>query len=324
MVCVIGEAVIDLVPVHPAEPAGMTPPTYVAHPGGSPFNVAIGLARLGQQSQLQARLSADTFGRQLRRHAELNGVDTTLAITAAEHSSLAVVGLDANGNAAYDFYLAGTADWQWTEGELALTPPDCVWLHTGSLAAWTAPGAAAVQAHLERVRDQGSTIISYDPNIRPLLMGARAVAVAAVERSVAVAHVVKASAEDLAWLYPGQDVDKVVRAWLRLGPSLVVVTDGGAGAYAATTSSELISVDARPVAVVDTVGAGDAFMAGLINASIRSAINLSALNADHSAAISAILEEAILVAALTCGRAGADPPTADELAKARAAPALDG
>lgn len=325
MICVIGEALIDLV----EDPDTRT---YRAHPGGSPFNVAVGLARLGRHSVLQARLSSDAFGRQLRAHAEANGVDLSYAVDATEPTTLAIVGLDEHRNATYDFYLNGTADWQWTGAELAAVLPTggITWVHTGSLASWTEPGAQIIGRHLEVLSerleagpgDQPGCVISYDPNIRPLLMGDHAVAVATVERSVGRAHVVKASAEDLAWLYPGVPITDVLLSWQRLGPSLVVATDGGAGAWAVSGSGPAGQVDsegagqdsvyvaAKPITVVDTVGAGDAFMAGLINALSR--VGVGAACSDLTS-LSAVLDEAATVAALTCQRAGANPPTAAEL-----------
>jgi fructokinase len=318
MICVIGEALIDLV----EEPASGTdlaantgrtgPRSYRAHPGGSPYNVAIGLARLGQNTALQARFSADTFGRQLRSHAEANAVDLSLAIDAAEPTTLAIVGLDERRNATYDFYLNGTADWQWTAAELARAGSPG-WTHTGSLASWTRPGSVTIDEHLGRLRRAGTTIISYDPNIRPLLMGGHQAAVAAVEQSVARAHVVKASAEDLDWLYPNVDLAAALRAWQKLGPQVVVATNGGDGSMALAGSGDVVTVAAKPITIVDTVGAGDAFMAGLINALTRTGV---AEAASSEAVLATVLNEAATVAALTCQRAGADPPTAAELRSA--------
>jgi fructokinase len=320
MLCVIGEALIDLVAESAPDDVGAAVPRYRAHPGGSPFNVAIGLARLGQPTLLQARLSGDAFGRQLYRYAEDNQVDLSIAVAAAEPSTLAIVGLDEHRNATYDFYLNGTSDWQWTETELQRAPQDSGWVHFGSLASWTEPAATVIAGHLSRIRAKATTVISYDPNIRPLLMGRHSDAMAIVERSVALAHVVKASAEDLAWLYPGRTIASVQQAWQQLGPSLVVVTNGGSGASAFTASGEWLSVPAQPVDVVDTVGAGDAFMAGLINALIRADIKLIGddRTQDHADRVRRVLDEAILVAALTCARAGADPPSAAELNAAQA------
>lgn len=307
MVCVIGEALIDLVQ---DGAAGDGPNRYLAHPGGSPYNVAIGLARLGRGVQLLARLSGDSFGRQLREHAAANGVDLSLAVAAAEPSTLAVVSVDAQGNASYDFHRTGTADWQWSAAELARLPADADWIHTGSLASWTPPGAAVIEAELSRRHAGSGAVLSFDPNIRPDLIADRPAAVQTVQRLVGLSRVVKASAEDLDWLYPAVGVEAVLQQWLQLGPELIVITDGGRGAHAVTPGGTPFTVPARAVQVVDTVGAGDAFMAGLINALIA---NGTLTDDIAESAVRAAVEEAILVATLTCSRAGADPPTAAEL-----------
>jgi fructokinase len=310
MVCVIGEALIDLVLAAPAVDASGTD-GYLAHPGGSPYNVAIGLARLGQPSRLLARLSTDAFGRQLRAHAQVNQVDLSLAISATEPSTLAVVNLDAQRNASYDFYRNGTADWQWTVAELARIPADAGWLHTGSLASWIEPGASVIEARLTELRP--SCLISYDPNIRPLLLDDHDRTVARVERLVGLSDVVKVSAEDLAWLYPGLAIADLLADWRARGPALVVVTDGGRGAHLLSAAGELITIPAVPMAIVDTVGAGDAFMAGLISA-LAGDRELRRGLSDEAARTA--VAEASLVAALTCAKAGANPPTALELAAA--------
>ena len=314
MVCVIGEALIDLV-MDPGSAASAGPKTYLAHPGGSPYNVAVGLARLGQPAQLLARLSGDAFGRQLRGHAEANGVDLSYAVDAAEPSTVAVVSLDADRNASYDFYRTGTADWQWQTAELDRMPADAAWIHTGSLASWTEPGASVIAGQLRRRRGGQPVVVSYDPNIRPDLLPDHQTALDQVEAMVELADVVKASSEDLAWLYPRQDTDEVLRRWRALGPAVVVVTDGGRGARFLAAEERVGVARAPSVQVVDTVGAGDAFMAGLINALIAGGYP----GAGANAAVTAVaVEQASLVAALTCARAGANPPTAAELAAAQA------
>jgi fructokinase len=315
MVYVIGEALIDLVEVPAAGRDG--PASYLAHPGGSPYNVALGLARLGQPARLLARLSGDAFGRQLRAHAEANGVDLSCAVDAAEQSTLAVVSLDADRNANYDFYRTGTADWQWSDAELDRIPPDASWIHTGSLASWTEPGAGVIAGQLRRRRERQPVVISYDPNIRPALLPEHGSALARVEAMVRLADVVKASAEDLAWLYPGRDTDEVLRHWRELGAAVVVMTDGGRGARFLAGDGAVTTVPSRPVAVVDTVGAGDAFMAGLISALVAAGFTAGT---GAGPAVQRAVAEAVLVAALTCGRAGANPPTAAELAAAQGRP----
>jgi fructokinase len=313
MVCVIGEALIDLAP--DPDPDGGAP-CYRARPGGSPFNVAIGLARLGHRTTFQARISDDIFGRQLRAHAVDNGLDLSASISAEEPTTLAVVGLDAELNATYDFYVDGTADWQWTLDELALAG-SADWIHHGSLAAWTKPGSEVIADHLTLMSATGS-VISYDPNIRPKLMGNPESARNTVEISVGLSHVVKASAEDLAWLYPGLATQDIIASWLELGPGLVVVTDGPHGAHAGSKGGQIVKVPGQRVRVVDTVGAGDAFMAGLIDGLIRARFPdaLRRALSDGSVAsevVEAAVNRAGTVAAMTVSRAGADPPTTAEL-----------
>lgn len=310
MLCVLGEALIDLV----AERDGR----FVAHSGGSPFNVAVGLARLGQPTAFMARLSDDIFGRQLRAHVETNGVNTDSSVPASEPTTLAVVSLDAQGRAEYQFYVDGTADWQWTDDELAGVPGDLSIFHTGSIASWTEPGGSRIVAAARRLREQG-VLISYDPNARPRLMGSAADAVRTVEATVAVAHIVKCSDEDLAFLYPDRSVDDVIAQWLALGPELVVVTLGSEGAAGATRAGVQVRRKSVPITLADTIGAGDAFMSGLLASlstrAVRTADDLARMSREQ---LEDVVDDAVLTAALTCERSGADQPTAAEFAAARA------
>ena len=305
LVTVLGEALIDLV----ADDTG----AYFARPGGSPYNVAIGLARLGIRTSLMARLADNAFGRQLRRHAEASGVDLSVAPVALEPTTLAVVSLDEAGQAAYDFYLEGTADWQWTAAETAGLPGDTAVLHFGSIASWTAPGCERIHARAQDARSAGSVLVSYDPNVRPLLLGDPARGRDLVEPDVAIAHVVKASSEDLGWLYPDAGIEPVAASWLGLGARLVVVTHGAEGATAYQPDGSAVHRPGRATRVVDTVGAGDAFTAGLLAALVERSLHtpdrLARLTAD---ALAALLDAAALVSSLTGERVGADPPTAAE------------
>jgi fructokinase len=310
VVAVAGEALMDLVP---AGEDGL----FAAAPGGSPANVAVGLARLGVPVRMLARISDDLFGRALRAHLERNDVDLSHAIHAREPSSLAIVGLAADGGAEYDFRVDGTADWQWSDEETQAALDDTVVaLHTGSLAATIVPGADVLTRLVERAR--ASATVSYDPNCRPLLMGSRETARERVERLVGLADVVKASADDIAWLDPGRPLETVAEEWLQRGPAIVAVTCAADGAFALTRRAGLVRRPARPVEVVDTVGAGDAFtsaiLARLWRHDLLGADRRHALAAIPPAALGDLVAEAVLVAAITCGRRGADPPTAAELA----------
>lgn len=307
LLTVIGEALIDLVP-------GAGPGDYHARPGGSPFNVAIGLVRLGHRTALMARLANNAFGRQLREHAAAEGVDLTSAPQATEPTTLAVVSLDAEGHAGYDFYLDGTADWQWTDSELARIEPDTAVLHVGSLASWTRPGNRHIRAAVARLREQGGTLISYDPNIRPLLLGKPERARPLVEDFVSVAHLVKASREDVEWLYPETDIAEVGDRWLKLGTLAVVITDGPNGAHLLRADAAAVHRPGRKIRLVDTIGAGDAFTSGLLGGLVRRGLHTpEALSQCPAELLDETVDEAVLVSALTCERVGADPPFADAL-----------
>ncbi|MFL6115521.1 MAG: carbohydrate kinase family protein [Catenulispora sp.] len=310
VVTVIGEALIDLTPHD--DPG--TPGLYRARPGGSPFNVAVGLARLGRHTALMARLADDTFGRILRAHAAAEGVDLAYAPHAAEPTTLAVVSLDADARASYDLYFQGTADWQWTAAETARVPDDTAVLHVGSIASWTPPGDEQIHALTAAWHARGRALVSYDPNIRPALLREPARARLLVERYASIAHIVKASSEDVGWLYPGTDIGQVAVRWIELGTIIVVITDGAHGAHLFRAGSTPMHRPGRRVNVADTVGAGDAFTAGLLDAFLRRGVERPDLVRRSSPAVlSAVLDEAILISALTCERVGADPPTVGEL-----------
>jgi len=299
---VIGEALVDLVP-------GARLGQYQAKPGGSPFNVAIGLARLGHRTTLMARLADNAFGRLLRAHAVAESLDLEPAPLAAEPTTLAVVGLDSSARASYDFYVEGTADWQWTDAELARVPRDTSMLHVGSLASWTSPGDLRIHALAAALRRGGQVVISYDPNIRPDLLGEPARARPLIERFGRVAHIVKASREDIDWLYPGASPEQVSGRLLDLGALLVVITDGPHGALLYRAGSAPVSCPGRQVQVADTIGAGDAFTAGLLGGLSRRGLHAPGdLLRWPTDLLAATVEEAVLISALTCERVGADPP----------------
>ena len=308
VVAVAGEAITDLVP------AGADG-HFQAAAGGSPANVAVGLARLDVPARMLARLSDDVLGRRLRAHLEGNGVDLTHAVTATEPSSLAIVALQPDGSAAYDFRVDGTADWQWTDDELTDAVDGVAALHVGSLGVTTPPGGAVLRRLAARAA--ATATVSFDPNVRRLLMGPREEVLAVVHELLAVADVVKASDEDVAWLEPGRTVEEVAAAWLGHGPALVVITRGGDGALAAGAASGPVSRPGVPVDVVDTVGAGDSFMsallAGLARRDLLGAAHREALRSLSVADVEAVLDEAIAASAITCSRRGADPPHMSEV-----------
>lgn len=309
VIAVAGEALMDLVP---AGREGL----FEAAPGGSPANVAVGLARLDVPARMLARLADDLMGRRLRAHLANNGVDLSFAVRATEPSSLAIVALGQDGRAEYDFRVKDTADWQWRDEELTdIFQGSVVALHTGSLALALPPGAEVLHRLVGRAR--AAMTISYDPNLRPLLMGSPELMRERVERMIASADIVKVSSDDLAWLLPGRAPEEVAEAWLRRGPALVAVTLGPDGVVAAAPESGTVVRPGRAVAVVDTVGAGDSFtsalLAGLYRRHLLGTDRRAALCAIDRETLNAILDEAVLVSAITCTRHGADPPTVSDL-----------
>jgi fructokinase len=332
MLCVLGELVVDLIPVPGADagPEG-TAPQYVARPGGNALNVAVAAGRLGAPVRLLARLGTGPLAANLQRHAELSGVDPDGFVDAAEPVSLAVVGLAPDGSADYGFHVLGAADWQWTDDELAQVLPErTAILHVGSISSWTAPGCDAIARLVERLAMNGSALISVDPNIRPMLadgpVGASLGNTAAVvrerlDRLLSHADVVKVSAEDLAWLEPsaGGDLDATARSWAERGPSLVLVTDGGHPLRIARPGHAVLHWRTPQVDVVDTVGAGDSLAAALLTGLLGTGVtDRAALAALPNEELLRLVDDAALVAALNCTRVGADPPTRAELAAARA------
>jgi fructokinase len=306
MVAVIGEALVDLVANGPDG-------GYRASPGGSPFNVAVGLARLGNRTSLMARFAHDRYGRMLRAAATAEGIDLAAAAHASERTTRAIASVDETGSVVYDFDADGTADWQWTASELSRLRPDTEVLQFGSIASWTPPGSERTAERVSEARTR-SVLISYDPNIRAVLLGARDRAIALVEQSVRSAHVVKTSREDIEWLYPDRRAADVAARWSGLGPGLVIVTDGAHGARAYRATRRPVHRPGRRVAVVDTIGAGDAFTAGLLTGLIRRRLHGGGRLAEVSdETLARIIDDAVLISAVTCERAGADPPRLAEL-----------
>jgi fructokinase len=303
---VIGEAILDL-----AAPGDDD--ASIARPGGSPMNVAIGLARLGQPTTFVGRMSDDPIGSMLRRHLERSSVDLGHVVLATEPSTVALVEMSA-GQARYQFSLRG-ADFQWSASDLAFLPAGASAVHFGSLASWLPPGDAAIRQLVFRLRRRGEVLISYDPNVRPALLPDVTLARGKVEQSVRYAHLVKASAEDLDWLYSSDSVDTVARRWLDIGAKVVVITAGRDGSTAWTGRYPPVSRPAFAAPVVDTVGAGDSFMSGLLDALARRGLLAPAALVELAGCgtLAAVLDDAAVVAGITVGRPGADPPWRAEI-----------
>jgi fructokinase len=293
---VIGEALVDEI---------VTPEEVTAHPGGSPFNVAVGLARLGAKTTLHTAIGDDERGALLRGHAEQSGLTLTPESVTTDATSSARATIGPDGAAAYDFSVA------WRPRTFHPSEPFGV-VHSGSIAAVMQPGSDLVLEMLARARS--TSIISLDPNMRPALTPDRSATRKRLEALLRLADVVKASDEDIAWLHPGDDPADVAARWLKLGPALVIVTRGAAGAATFVRDGSAI-VAPVPASVVDTIGAGDSFMAGLLSALVRTGATADDARAGlwGRRAVQPCVEFAARCAAVTVGRSGADLPWADEV-----------
>ena len=303
----MGEILIDFLPI---EDAGHTV-GFKMHPGGSPFNVALGLARLDAPAAFAGKLSTDLFGRFLRKHVEAEGIDTRFALSSNAPSTLAFVSME-SGEPDYAFYGEGAAD--------ALLEPDEVppvlfdetgILHFGSISLLRGSTPAAVLSTAERLK--GSALLSFDPNIRPGLIRDKDAYLALLEQLFALADIVKISAADLNWLLPGLSPADAAQDLQARGPTMVVVTRGGQGVLASRDSHRW-EVPAFSLKVVDTVGAGDAFTAGMLaGLAARAVTSRSALEDLAAQEIEDLLRFASAVSGITCTRPGADPPRVSEV-----------
>lgn len=304
MIGVIGEALIDLEVGH----EDARHPT--AHPGGSPMNVAVTLGRLGSEVAFLGRLSGDAFGKLLRTHLAESEVNLRWVVDADEPTSLAIVSVAPSGSASYAFHVDGTADWQWRDSELPRNPGlDAV--HAGSLALAVAPGGPVLEQWLADLA--AHMTISLDPNVRPALLGDREAYRERLRRWLEFAAIVKVSDEDLAWIWPGMDPAALAYGWIAEGRKLVVVTRGGGGSLV-WAGGEAFEVPAAPVDMVDTVGAGDSFSGALLDWLDRNGrLRPEGLERLSAGEARAAVEFASKVAAVTCSRAGANPPFRSEL-----------
>ncbi|MFF4296829.1 carbohydrate kinase [Streptomyces vinaceus] len=291
MIVVGGEALIDLVPV--ARPPG----ALVPRPGGGPYNTALALGRLGAEAAFCSRVSTDGFGEGLLAGLRAAGVDLSLVQRGPEPTTLAVPSLAPDGSAAYGFYVEGTADRLFTLP--AQLPAGARALALGTCSLALEPGASAYEALLRRESGRGLLTL-LDPNIRPALIADPAAYRARFLGWLPYVSVLKLSEEDARWL--GGSVSD----WLAAGPSAVVLTRGARGLAAWTREGARYEVPARPVAVADTIGAGDTVNAALLH-------RLSGSAADAPVDWPGVLAYAAHAAALTCTRAGAEPPYAAEL-----------
>lgn len=288
-VLVVGEALIDVVTA-----ADGTSQEFV---GGSPANVALGLGRLGIPVRFHTALGADERAARITRHLASSGVAVEPSSTCLPSTSVAIARIAADGDARYEF------DIDWRLPEVPRLGDERV-VHVGSIACFVEPGASRVREAVDSFADRAA--ITFDPNIRPAITGDRDTARRVSERLASRCAIVKLSDEDAAWLYPAAAIDEVIARLLAVGAVTVAVTLGGEGAIIASADAR-VRVSARTVHPVDTVGAGDTFMATLVSALANGRVGRSAES------LAAVGEEAVTAAAITVSRRGADLPTRAEL-----------
>jgi fructokinase len=307
MIVICGEALVDLTGSRFDDVEA-----YVPTPGGGPYNISIGLGRLGAPVAYLGRISQDFFGDQLRARLLASGVNARYLRDGAEPTTLAFVHHEPGREPEYAFYAEGTADRKLLPTDVPdAFPAEVAVIHFGSLSLVLEPAASTLEALM--AREHGRHLISLDPNVRPNVIGDRLAYLKRLEGWLPSVDLVKVSRADLAWLYPGEPLEPVARRWLSYGPALVVVTLGPDGS-AAFTAAGVRQVEGVTVDVVDTVGAGDAFMSGLLARLYElGLLNRSRLEAPP-AELAEVLQYAIRVSALTCTRAGAEPPTKSEVA----------
>jgi len=287
---VIGEALIDIVETVDGEHELV---------GGSPANVAVGLARQGHGVRLLTRLGRDARGERIAAQVAASGAAVDDASWTDAETSTARARLRPDGSAQYQFAI------DWAVPAVAADAVRVV--HTGSIALFLEPGGSAVLGVLRSAADTGSALVTLDPNIRPALVGSHETALARFAQAAASADLVKLSDEDAEWLYPGLDPVAVLHQIASYGPRLVVMTRGGSGATGFGPGG-ITSVAALAVTVADTIGAGDAYMASLIS----SILDDPAIFEDP-AVFAAALGRAAITAGITVSRAGANPPTRAEV-----------
>jgi fructokinase len=304
---VCGEALMDVFDAG----ATNTGSTLDARIGGSPYNVALGLARLAQPVAFCGAVSTGFMGERLMRSMADEGIATPCVQRVDAPSSVCVVGLDAQGVPRYDFYGERGADRRLTHAVLSALPAQTQAVHVGSYAMVVQPVAATQRAIVDKLHTH--CLIAYDPNIRLVVEPALDRWRDALAWMLPRTHLLKVSDEDLGLLYPGREIAELAASWLTQGVKLVVVTRGGEGSVAFHASGR-IALPGRKVNVVDTVGAGDTFQAALLTwLSEQSRLSVEGLARLSSHEISAALQFATEAAAITCSRRGADLPRRAEL-----------
>jgi fructokinase len=306
MIICCGEALIDMVP------SGKGGNSFLARTGGSPYNTAIAAARLGSRTRFLGRMGTDFLADSLFDKLADNGVDTGLVIRRDQPTTLAFVQRTASGDARYAFYSNGAADRSFAATDLpANLGMGARFLMTGSISLLQEPIGTSIEALI--ARESASILVSIDPNVRPSLVVDRLPYIERLLRCVSKAAIVKASSEDLEWLFPELAPEYRYKPFLDAGTELVVETRGAEGAIARTRKLE-VHAKAFAVTVADTIGAGDTFHAAFLycldEAGIATRHELADLD---EASLARFLMFSQAAAALDCEKVGAEPPILAEV-----------
>ncbi len=307
-VLVIGEALIDVVHGLNGEVKNI--------PGGSPANTAVALSRLGIETFMKARSSNDDFGVAIKNYLSSQDVNIRFSISVDEPSSVIKAVIQNDGSAKYEASLDGASDFGWKPEELQKQiDPEIKIIHLGSLTSYIEPGASNVENWYKQLRNNSKHLLTFDPNIRHPLDAQPEDEVRKRAKNLAsLAHVVKASDEDLSWISPDQDVIETAKNFIENGTTLVVITLGKNGAVAINSNFEVIQIPAPVVEVKDTIGAGDTFAAALIAQLLeKQIVDEKALSALPLSDLRDILSNCAMTSALTCSRQGANPPYRHEV-----------
>ncbi|MET3660686.1 carbohydrate kinase family protein [Aquamicrobium ahrensii] len=306
MILCCGEALVDMLPRTSTKGEN----AFAPYAGGAVFNTAVALGRLGVRTGFFSGVSSDMFGKMLRQELEASHVDCRYLHISRRPTTLAFVQLD-GGQASYIFYDENTAGRMLTEADLPPLGSDVEAMLFGAISLISEPAGNAYEAFMRR--EHGNRVMMLDPNIRPNFIPDRTRHLARIEAMMAMADIVKLSDEDLSWFGQRVSPEDFVEAWLKRGPTLIVLTHGGRGATGYTRAGK-VSVTPPQADVVDTVGAGDTFNGGVLaSLSEQRLLTRNGIASISGEQLRAALDMAARAAAVTVSRAGANPPWRHEL-----------
>ena len=307
-VLVIGEALVDVVHGLNGEIKNI--------PGGSPANTAVALSRLGTKTFMKARTSSDQFGTEIRDYLTDQKVNLDYSLVVNSPSSVIDALIQTDGSAKYEANLNGAADYGWTFAELNQElDQDIQIVQLGSLTSYIEPGATHVEKWFAQLQQKNKYLLTFDPNIRHPLDGQDEENVRnRAKRLASLSHVVKASDEDLNWIFSNNSPKESAIKMIESGASLVVVTLGKKGAFAVNRKHDVVEVPAKEIDLIDSIGAGDTFAAALITQLLENSwTDVNALEKLSMAELTRTLTNCALASSITCSRQGANPPHRHEV-----------